>query len=458
MNTIRFLFILLIFSGCSSLPKSDTELQKQAVDLLQLRKASVFTQHESITIDQAVEYVLARHPRLTTLRAEVTLAQSQISAFIDAEDPELRISYGESDSVTSNPSNAVTRTVESLRGALRIYPSNPWMKQSKKDSAKANVQLAKSNLKAGEDFISMEVRKTVLQLRQMQKELEWIHKKKAILLKRQNAIKALMEHGQATLIDLSLAQSDCLKNVGEVAALEREYHRLNQSIAANIGLAQGATFELIFSEKPMVEDFSHWEISSLSDVAVQHRSDLHVMLRQMELAQLGIRTARLMSVPWFTHVQGAYGEESGDGNDEFWSLQTGIKIPVFSRTHDQVAIRKAELLRAKALVEEAIQTIVLDVQLAFDGLTYAIEAIHNFEQEVRPTIHEIRTSLDHQAASIQFVSDRQYQVEEGLLQAERIGLEAQAAHELALLRLQEVLGIELDEVRTLLVSKDSSHL
>lgn len=159
-----------------------------------------------------------------------------------------------------------------------------------------------------------------------------------------------------------------------------------------------------------------------------------------ETAQWDLSAARRVSVPWFAHIQGAYTEEDrADVDENSWSVQAAVELPLFSFRNSDVGIAEAELEQFRADAERARAQVRAEVRRNLAQLRQARTELDRFKQETAPVLEELNASLASDVGNTLSPDDRA-DLLEGILKAEQLRLESVLAYQCAWIELQIAIG------------------
>ena len=446
-----FPLILLLVIGCASnsgSSKREDLLKSRAYSsLLDSRQSSARLHDGPLTVNAAILLAFKNNPRLQTLETEIELARKQGRALTDLSDPEVRFSYAETESESSDPLNPTTTEVERLQGALRIFPPNPMVMRTRSHYGNALVLLAEANKKAAEHQIAIQIRNSFLNIYHLDERILLASEIGALRNQRKEALKERLAHGHATLADVLEATAEQLEAVNNKAELLSERGRIVRELGVSIGILDPNELSLAHSTYSVDFDFSSWPIEELARLALDNQAGLQALLKQIEVAHTDLRKIRLdTTVPWFSHVQGSYSEEQKDGNDEAWSIQTALSLPFFSFGSYEVEQKRAEYERLTALLDEAYSLADLEIRNAYFDVVNKERELKSYAEQIQPFVHEMTTILEDPDVQKGLLSDRRYQLEEEILLAKQMGLVKRQVLDAAVMHFENTLSVDLNMI------------
>jgi outer membrane protein TolC len=184
----------------------------------------------------------------------------------------------------------------------------------------------------------------------------------------------------------------------------------------------------------------------LRELALQHRPDLGAAAWRVGALEKRARVACRRKLPWFSHVQVSYDDETGLPSDEAWSVQAAFEIPVFQHVLAADAdVASAEVRRGQAELLDLRRMVVQDVECAYRQAKASAERREAVRRAAGEMIAEIDTALRRAAESGGLPA-----IDRNRLELERLELQ-QRVNELdhlyyeALLTLESAVGVPPSE-------------
>lgn len=393
-----------------------------------------------ITIEQALPLALAASASLVPHRAALRVARAEQAAAYEVRDPQVRFAYGESDRTEEGDLGREEEKRRRHRGVLRIYPPNPWAQNAVANGGEARMELAAANLRAAEHDVVARVHLLFHEARCRRAERGTLQRVADVRRDQLEQIEERLSRGVGTAPAALTARLDALDVTVDWERARREELRAITDLATCLGFEDGGELEIAdppvpsVTGAPMNRDLDAWV-----EQAFDRRSDLAAMEWRAEMARWDLTAARRAAVPWFDHIQGAYTEERNGVDEDTWSVQAAIELPVFSRGGSDVGIAKASEDQFRAEAARARAQVRGEVRQSLGRLRLARGAAERFEQETAPALDELNAGLASEVGNALRPQDRA-DVLEGILKAERLRLEAALAYERAWIELQIAAG------------------
>jgi len=393
-------------------------------------------------VDEASARAIANSPYIHTYEADLRLARARVDAVGDLRDPELRFTYAESE---QQAPGAEAR--EQYRGTLRFYTENPWARGAARSGGGVMVQATAAGLLAMEQMTADQVRGYFLSIRHAREQhdhLARIVEARRIQLEQSQE---LVTGGVATASNLLKARLDYLRAMtGREESLGVE-QRLRNEFAAVLGLDVGHALPLVLDAPIQRPDATRaWDFNTLMELAAARRHDLAAVALRAEVARWDVSAARRLRIPWFTHIQGTYAQEHPDPEEEAWAIQAAINLPLFAFRNHDVDVLRADAARFEALAEEAHESIRAEMRLAIGLVRQATEQWVRFEEHTAAIISDLRANVESDLGGTLSPDDRA-DLEKGVIEAERVQLNAVQQYEQALFRLSVAAGGDLPRLK-----------
>lgn len=392
-----------------------------------------------MSIEQAISLALAESARLDPYRIGMQVAREEKNAARDLQDPEIRFAYGESKRTEQLALGTEQESHQRYRGVMRIFPPNPWVRNAVSKAGDARIQLAAANMRAAEIEVAARVHELFQKVRHRRAEREILQRIFDVRREQLEQTEERLSRGAGTSPDVLMARIDSLdaRMDSEKAFIDQQ--RAITDLAAYLGFEDGNELELAFPPIPPPTD---WDLEMLTARAFDRRSDLAAVDWRAETAQWDLSAARRVSVPWFAHIQGAYTEEDrADVDENSWSVQAAVELPLFSFRNSDVGIAEAELEQFRADAERARAQVRAEVRRNLAQLRQARTELDRFKQETAPVLEELNASLASDVGNTLSPDDRA-DLLEGILKAEQLRLESVLAYQRAWIELQIAIGSE----------------
>lgn len=438
---------------------------------------------------------LLHNPELVALRQAAEVARAQAVTVSGLRNPELRLGYGEGARMTERswytntaystflppatnnwvPLNSYrgdTLDSESWRLTLRLYPPNPWLLRAQGAANRALAEAAGADARACEWRVACEVRRHFARLAFLEKELRTVGRLAELKAAHAGAVRTLAAANQVTAMAELDADQRHHALLMEQEKLRRERALELSELAAVVGgpvgdVALDAGAEPGLGDRPGRIDGER--AVALAAEAVERRGEVVAAYWRHQAALAALREARGTRVPWFTYLQGSYGKgesreqfeaaealqngaagvwpdpviASDNTEDEEWSVEAGIEIPIMTLGPGATRVQRADCRRYAGLLAEQTRSVAGQCREAVDGWTEArarLEQVRRLTGEQARKIEALRATL---ARTDGLAPEDRLKVDEMALQLERTLAQAEQECALAWIRMQETFGAEL---------------
>ena len=243
---------------------------------------------------------------------------------------------------------------------LRVRPPNPWEMRARREQARAGASGAAFALEAAERLLRLEVQALFLELQFAVRELDLLRRAEEWSQREVALNQELMAAGETSLGDVADRQVNAFQLRRDRAALEAEFLRGRDALAARAGLPQP---ESIGVDGPLaVPAYRPEELESQR--LLPAILDLHEGLGRLATLQRGLQQelsiVHAQRIPWFSVVSASYRYETryGDKYRDEYQFMVGVEIPIFAwfKDDDHHLTRQLEWARGdEATAEERIR-------------------------------------------------------------------------------------------------------
>jgi outer membrane protein TolC len=443
----------------------------------------------ALSADQAIERAISRSTRVLELVTSVDIASKERLAARDLRDPELRLSYGESDgeSVRATQSTDTelagitglgteTGTIENegsqYRVGLRFFIPNPFERRARESAQTADIYARVADLYQAQWDIAIDVRKLFATVRYLEEDIATLSKLTGVYSDVLERERSRLDKGVGGLNDVMTASRRFLSVLSSRDQLIREQEARLRDLALLVSVS-ASSIQLTPDDAPLDTDTVYnWQTAQLVTLATAHREDLIARAWLTRAAEARHKESRSANVPWPSHVQASYSESESegtrsfngsdldptrnriqnsqssstdDGDGEAWRIDAAISLPIFSWVSHASDVREAELRQARALEAHTIDRVQRDVEHAIERVRSAHEAKRRFDEQTQALIDEIRRTVDKGAIAVLNDVDVA-RLKEELLNARRTRQRAAHDHTLSLIQLEKAMGLRLETI------------
>ena len=401
-----------------------------------------------LDLKTAEQMALARDPRIQAQQEAVRVARMERGEAIELKNPELRSSY------TKNSSPAdplepldVEDSWDEQSVALRLYTPHVWSIGPLRDAGEARIHEAEAGVRTVERQLITEVRTAFAEIQYLDESIALYDPLVSVLETARQTARARQEGSEATPVESVTADLDYLEAISERDELKQALESKRGWLAALIGAGDLSSWNLMTRvDLPSVDPYE-LDVTRLVEAACERRSELDVLSWEWVALKAELRAERSHSLPSLVHVEGAIKQESGDQEDEAWSVQAAVEIPVFSlldrRRENVLAARMAGL---EAQLVATRDRVAREVKEALGNLKTASDNWKRFDRDAGPLVREMRKVLKATEGEAGIGLGLQAELKKKTIKAAKLWLRSRNAYIQAVLKLEEVIGGDLSEM------------
>ena len=325
----------------------------------------------SLSAKRAIELALANDADIKIGKASLLMAEAEVRASTQLENPELRYSQ---EKLEQGFGDDTRMDVE-----FRVEPPRPGELGARQAIAESDKRVAGARL-------SMTRNRVVSKVRSLFRELAFV---KELLAATQSSIasssqlvdlaKTRASQGLGTQVDVALASLAYEEVKQDATELNAELDILNETLLRKVGLPAHTELQLELNGFELDSLHQLAPETSLITSALANRFELEVATARMEQAAARSYLERSKTWPWLSQIRVGYEMRTGN---EFEGAVTGgisIEIPLFNLNGGEIDKADArETLRA-AQLEERVEFVVANVKKQYRLVQAAAEAVESLQ-------------------------------------------------------------------------------
>lgn len=327
----------------------------------------------SMTIDEAVGYVLKNNPEIQALRLEEEVAKGQLekARLLLISNPEIEGDLSKKDKPKEEGGGKFTNYGIKLSQEFEIA----GQRGLRIDIAEKDLSRIILEIKDRERTLTSEVKDAFVRALVSKRKVELT--KDVVRLKGEllDFTKIKFKAGEVSGLEVNLAEVELSKAKRELLLAEREYRESLLTLQGILGLKPDAAFNV--EGDLSLDAVSLPNKEGIKRLALQ-RPDIKAASVEMDKTAAAIRLANRLSVPNIT-LSGFYDR---DEQRNTVGLSLSIPLPLFDR-------KQAERREAKARAEQARikhagleRTIDKEFEQAYSDLASAVEELSLFKKEI----------------------------------------------------------------------------
>lgn len=308
--------------------------------------ASPTAQPGALTAEQAYQLALARSPSLAIQEAIADVAEAQIGAAKQLENPELRLqNFRLEEAILGTPA---------LNVALRVPVPRPGSINAKAEGARQAADGAKAVVEAARQRLRADIYKLFARMAALRAQMALETDAGKVRAQRVELVRARVDKAAATRFDLALADvavaeatDEGERLLGELSLVEDELRRLT-------GAGLDVTFHADASELQLVDVGG--DVDAMIEQAFAARPELRAAQAKIAQAEAVAYNERNQAWPWLKWAQVGYLAGPG-ASPRSWAFGINIDVPVFSWNRGKTKVAQALVRQRQA--EERAQVIAV---------------------------------------------------------------------------------------------------
>ena len=328
---------------------------------------------------------LRHNPALAVTEAEAEVVAAEVGAAKQIDNPTLRVTnFGVDDAVRGTPG---------INLGLRAPVPRPGTVRARVQGARMAAEAAQGETEAARRLLRMEIDVRYARLALLRADLEEVRRAAELGEAREQQVRARVEQGVGTRVELALAAMARAEAVDEAARIREEEAQTQAELARLIG--PGAPREYRTGRGELEAVAVTLDGAALTERALRARPELRASQTRVAAAAAAVYLARSEAWPWLSWAQVNYNI-GANASSSALGFGLALDLPVFSWNRGEIRVARA-LQRQRELEERA-------------------------------SVAEVASEVEEALARVERASARVREIEGGLLRTvEEAGREAQAA-------------------------------
>jgi multidrug efflux system outer membrane protein len=391
----------------------------------------------TLTFDERrlVGYALEHNAALRIGRLDVHVAAGQETTASTLENPVLKLDW----------LHATSGNVDDMGYGIGLAwtPPRPGEHGARVRAAHARVASAREDSREQATEVESEVRATLARVQALSAQLEITTRALANREKLEAMVRARVQHGASTRIDLNLVLLSIRRAEQERATIAVERAGVLRQLAALCGLPAGATLQLEDAPASAQSDAATANVPAgeLETRAVAKRARLQSDTARITAAEETLSAERAARWPWISFSalpRYRYKDRAGYKHDLSFGLD--VTLPIFDARGGKItaaqATRTQELIRRES-DEAAVRR---EVAAAREQVERRRELVEHFDADIQPIIEEHGTLLSTALAGGQLDLVALLSAEDMVFRAQHDATDARLAYRLSLIELARATG------------------
>ncbi len=431
MRTAHFanLFALCLV-GCTRYQAQPLETRRILDDLRAVSlESTAFHASDGLSEAEAVSLALVLNPDLRSGRAEKGVAEAQLLAAGLYPDPGLDATW------IARADGTV------LEGGLLQALPLAGERGIRRDKARLRIEEVDLDLAASEWKLAQEVRIAFVDCLAAEESAS-VAKANLDLRERVAALaKTRQELGATPPLEADLAALDAAQQHRALLVAEHQQILSRQRLNALLGLGPAVSYLLQIEGDPWARREIPAGIGKLEEVAIARRPDLAAARLAYEQAERDLQLATQGQYPRL-RIGPSYNQE--DGHDGF-GVGVGVELPLWNRNRGEIAEKLARRQQLAEAFRARIARVRSEIAAARAELDREAGVLQVVEEEVRPRLEHGVALLEESVKAGKVDPSALMLIQDRLFGARQDQLGSRASYRKALIRLEETVGVTLDE-------------
>lgn len=390
---------------------------------------------DPLTSDQAYALALSRNPSLAVAEAEVDVAEAEIGASKQLENPTLRLTNFQIDeTVAGRPG---------MNLGLRAPIPRPGSIQARATAARLVAEGAESRAEAARRRLRVDIRRHFAELAFYTADLDELTRAAELADKRIQQLRARVDQAVATRVDLSLAEVEHAELLDELSRVRGELARTEAALSLLVSPGTSQTF-VVDRDELKITDVA-LDRGALTDKAVGARQELRETQTRTGEAQAEEYLARNEAWPWLAWAQVNYQFRAAPStamttSTPAFGFGLALDIPLFSLNLRKIKAAKAVVRQRQLEERAAVALVATEVAAAMARLATADARVREIERSLLPQIEEAARHAEAALSAGGLDAIKALEIADRQVAARRVHLGALYERRDAVLGLEAALG------------------
>lgn len=333
----------------------------------------------------------------------------------------------------------------------RFWIPNPWEMRQRVKRAAREVELASYQVTQAERQVILRVRGEYEKLQYLYKKLEASRKKIPVIRAHIAREKELLGAGGEFTIDQSRFENIDIPTIEiEILTAEMELETAKRQLAMSVGLNDGSRIRLTDTLLRSTINLHSTDLDYLTRMAFAFRGEVGILKHEQAIAESELALVKSKNIPFFSFVEAAYAKDSTGRfhtNDNY-GVQFGVILPLFSWLSKDEKVVEARIESFYGSLEANQKNIANEVAEAFRD----VKSKAKFRDDIGAAVAKQKAVLEASATSLDGSPDLaakerlRYRIESIRSESYEHILNADRLYNQSLIRLEQALGADLDQV------------
>lgn len=386
----------------------------------------------SLTAEQAYQMALARNPDLAVYEAQVEVADAEIAAAKQLDNPTLRLTNFRLD-------NAV-KGAPTMQMGVRVPIPRPGSIKAKTDGARLAAEGARAWSGEARRLLRARIYKLFARLALLQADLAHVTRAAELRAERLRMLQSRVDRAVATRLDQSLADVAHAEALDEAARLRGEVQLVEAELQQVTGAGPQAQFRVDAQELTQREPALDRE--ALTERALGERPEIRAAQMRLGVAEAEAYLARSQTWPWLSWAQVSYyvGPNATPGS---FGLGVALDLPFLSWNRGEIRAAKARVRQGQAEERAKVAAVAHEVRQALARVEQTATRVRELEKGLLVRLDAAGREAEQALAAGAIDPLQASDLEVRRIAARRLHLAAQLDHREALIDLEAAVGAAL---------------
>ncbi len=387
--------------------------------------------------EEAVVRALANNPTLRAFRRQRAVAEGEIVSATALANPALAL-------------EALHLQSESQLGwgaTLKWVPPQPVEWAARRSQSRSHLDEIRYEIAEQEWLLTTQVRTTYATLVELGAQERLLESALALRRRIVALVERQVQRGQATRLELNLAEQSVLHAQHDLDELELRRTKAQASFHSQLGLLSAEPVTLREEAPAQIGLATLPEPAALAERAVAMRPTIKAAYARILQRDQAVRIEKSRRFPWLS-LSGRYRYNNYNASALRHDVVLGVELslPMFHLQPGPLLVAQAQREQEQAVVDAQVQALLQSIYAACNELKVRAKILHRYQQGVLPMLAEherlMRLALDGgQIDLLALLSS-----EESVLRGQREHSEARLFYRQVLLNLEAAVGFPLQRV------------
>jgi len=478
-----------------------------------------------LDVQAAIELALRNNAQIVYLRQAAEVARAEVGSALELRDPELLFGYGEGERSTdrtwlvprselaplysypspgllisedpaqlsretdprvpralipeggqnnylttsSNRFSGTTMDSDSYKVGVRFFPPNPWIAAARRATYRAGYAAALADAYAVEWQVASRIKELYAWIAYLRLDLTLAQQLEEVRQTAAQTAFTLVDSGQMSTIEALTASQRHLQALSDCDKLERDAALAVSELSALLGRSFPAEAIQTGTNRPAPLEPAALESLELQRRTLKNRKEIAAAYWRSQFAEAALREARATRIPWFTNLEGSFGQSNrrkdpdaawgmegrtaeldpfysipiDEEQDTEWRVEAVVTLPIFSLGPQATRVQRAQYRQAMETLGALTRQALSETLDALARLTQTEARRAAFEADFAARQRRAQAALADLELHPDVAAEDLIRTKEMSVELERMRVRQEYDRQMAILRLEQKVGCEL---------------